>query len=323
VTRRVFVAGATGLAGSSIVRRLLKEPGIARIRAGHHSGGGAFVEDPRVEYVQGDLRKSEDCERLVAGTDLAVLAASQSGGAQEAVSAPWRQVTDNIVMDAVLLEALHRAGVRRAVFVSSATVYPERDGFTREDDLDWNKPPAAAYLGIGYAKRAAESLCHFWHAKTGMEIIVARASNIFGPYAKFDSKRSNFIPALIRKAVDRLDPFEVWGAPEVARDVIFSEDFADAIVALALADQIDYDIFNVGSGHTVTVGEVVNLVLDACGHSGAQVQWLQDRPTTIGFRALDCSKLAARIGWKPRVGVEDGIRRTVLWWQENRNVWTR
>ena len=227
MSRCVFVAGATGLAGSSIVRRLLTLDEVVTVRAGHMSDGGAFIADPRITYIRGDLRRAEDCDRMVAGAHLAILAAAQSGGAQEAVSAPWRQVTDNVVMDTVLLDALHRAGVRRTVFVSSATVYPELAGSIKESDLDWNIPPAPAYLGIGYAKRAAESLCRFWHERAGMAIIVARASNIFGPNAKFDPARSNFIPALIRKAVDRQDPFEVWGAPGVTRDVIYSEDFAE------------------------------------------------------------------------------------------------
>jgi nucleoside-diphosphate-sugar epimerase len=322
MSRRVFVAGATGLAGSSIVARLLKLDDVT-ISAAHHSGGGVFLDDPRITYVRGDLRNQDDCKRMVAGADLAILAAAQSGGAQEAASAPWRQVTDNVVMDTLLLDALHSAGVPRAVFVSSATVYPEQSGFIKEDDLDWNVPPPDAYLGIGYAKRAAESLCRFWHQRTGMAVIVARSSNIFGPYAKFDPARSNFIPALIRKAVDRQDPFEVWGSPDVARDVIYSEDFADAIVALALADEIRYDIFNVGSGQITTVGDVVRVVLGACNYASANVRWLQDKPTTIGFRALDRAKLTAQTGWAPTVGIEEGIQRTARWWQENQKIWTR
>jgi nucleoside-diphosphate-sugar epimerase len=143
--RTVFLAGATGLAGHSILRRLLLEPGVERILAGHTSYGGVFVEHPRVTYVRGDLRNTADCERIMAGADLAILAAAQSGGAQEAASQPWKQVTDNIVMDAVQLEVLHKVGVRRAVYVSSATVYPETHGYLKERDLDWNQPPAPAY----------------------------------------------------------------------------------------------------------------------------------------------------------------------------------
>lgn len=292
------------------------------IYAGHISDGGIFLNDPRVTYVRGDLRRPNDCARMMVGADLAILAAAESGGAQEAATAPWRQVTDNIVMDAVQLEALHKAGVRRAVFVSSATVYPETGGYLREEDLDWNQPPAPAYLGIGYAKRAAENLCNFWHEKGGLEVIVARTANIFGPYAKFDPSRANFIPALIRKAVAKQDPFEVWGSPEVARDVIYSDDFGDAIVTLACKCEISYDTFNVGSGKPATVGEVVTHILSAADYQAANVQWQRDRPTTVGFRALDCTKIS-QLGWRPKVGLAEGIQRTVNWWQEHKDIWTR
>jgi GDP-L-fucose synthase len=155
-----------------------------------------------------------------------------------------------------------------------------------------------------------------------LEIVVARAANIFGPYAKFDPARANFIPALIRKAVLKQDPYEIWGSHEVARDVIFSEDFGDAIVALACTCEMGYDTVNVGSGQAVTVGEVVSLILAAAGHEPVNVQWRQDRPTTVGFRALDCTKLAS-LGWRPKVGLAEGIRRTVSWWQEHKDQWTR
>jgi nucleoside-diphosphate-sugar epimerase len=320
--KAIAVAGATGLAGSSVIRRLLERHPGARIRGAHFGGDGCFIEDPRIDYLRLDLRRPEDCHRLFVGCDCAILAAAVSGGAAQTVAEPWRQVTDNLVMDAVLLDALHSAAVGRAVFISSATVYPERDGALREDDLDWNRDPPEAYLGVGWAKRAAEKLCQFWHRKTGIEIVIARAANIFGPYARFDPARANFIPALIRKAVDRQEPFEVWSGPEVARDVIYGDDFGDAVIALANASEIHFDTFNVGSGRLTTIGEVVTWVLRQVDHSPA-IRWRADAPGTIRTRLLDCDKLRRMTGWHARIGVEEGVRRTVTWWEANKDRWTR
>lgn len=321
--RIVFVAGAGGLAGSSVVRRLLAAcPGV-RVRAAHRSRNGCFLDDVRVDYVRGDLRSLEDCRRLMEGCSLAVLTAANSGGAQQAVTEPWAQVTDNLVMDAQLLQALHLEGVPRAVYVSSATVYPEADGLLREDDLDWNQDPPSAYFGIGWAKRSAEKLCRFWHDKAGLEVIVARSANIFGPFSKFDPRTANVIPALIRKAVDRMDPFEVWGSPDVTRDVIVSDDFGDAIVALLRAGDIAFDVFNVGTGRPITVGAIVDQVLKQAGHNPSRVVWRSDRPVTARFRALDCDKIHRATGWWPKIGITEGINVTVRWWEENRTSWTR
>jgi GDP-L-fucose synthase len=72
-----------------------------------------------------------------------------------------------------------------------------------------NREPHRAYFGVGWAKRYVEKLCRFWYEKAGLEVIIARSSNIYGPFAKFDAEVSHFVPALLRKAVDKRDPFEV------------------------------------------------------------------------------------------------------------------
>lgn len=321
--RTVFVAGASGLAGSSVVRRLLTASPTVRVRAGRRGDGGAVIHDPRVEYVRGDLRNDGDCRRLVKGCDWAVLTAANTGGAAQAVGEPWQQVTDNIVMDAQLLQALHAEGVRRAVYVSSATVYPNGEAAIAEDDLDWNQDPAAAQFGIGWVKRAAEKLCRFWHDATGIDIVIARAANIYGPFAKFDPQRANFIPALIRKAVARMDPFEAWGSPEVTRDVIYADDFADGVVALLGATGIAFEVFNLGSGRGVTVGEVVETVLRHAGHVPSAVTWREGAPTTARGKVLDCARIEKATGWRASVDLDEGIRRTVAWWQAEGNRWNR
>ncbi|MFZ0052901.1 MAG: NAD-dependent epimerase/dehydratase family protein [Desulfobaccales bacterium] len=318
----IFLAGATGLAGTSILRYLLTNFPQARIR-GTYFQTTPFLWDGRVDYLQADLTRRENCQRAMQGCRLAILAAANASGAGSAKAEPERQLTDNLVMDANLLEAAYREGVERIVFISTATVYQELAGHIREEDLDWNLDPPPAYLGVGWAKRAAEKLCQFWHEKYGLEVAIARAANIYGAYAKFDPARSNFIPAIIRKAVERIDPFVVWGSPEVARDVIYSEDFAKAITGLLYKKEIKFATFNVGSGKAATVGEVVRCSLRWAHHEPKEVIYDSSKPTTINLRVLDIDKIAKALDWQPMFSLEQGIKNTIEWWRENRQWWKK
>lgn len=320
--KTILVAGGTGLAGSGVVRALLRHSPSVRVRVSHR-GGGAVPDDPRVELVHADLTEAKDCRRAAAGCDAAVMAAAFTAGAQSSRDEPWRQVTDNVVMDARLLEAFHQEGVRRVIYVSTASAYQDFDGFIREDQMAWDRDPPQAFMGVGWGKRYGEKACRFWHDSTGMEVLIARLANVFGPNAKFDPATSHFIAATIRKAVDHLDPFPVWGSPHVVRDVLYADDFGDAVTAMLNATSIPFDVFNIGSGRKTTVGEVVEWTLRHAGHTPSRIAYGEDGPQTVPFRALDCAKARDMLGWRPSVGIEDGIRRTISWWQDNKESWSR
>jgi GDP-L-fucose synthase len=177
-------------------------------------------------------------------------------------------------------------------------------------------------MGIGWVIRFVEKLCKFWHHH-GMEIIIVRAANIFGPYANFDPVTSNFIPALIRKAVDRMDPFEVWGSPEIVRDVLFVDDLARAVLMMLDNPNITFDTFNIGSGIKTTVDDIVNWALKYSGYNPSKIVYNNKKPMTVPFRVLDCSKAKTVLGWKPEITIEDGMRKTVSWWTQNRNRWDK
>lgn len=318
----VFLAGATGSVGSAILEYMLNNYPTTRIRASYRQTE-PFIKHERVEHIKGDLRILDDCRKMVKGCDCAIMSASHSGGSKVMTSQPWKFINDNIIMNAQMLEAFFYENVKRVIYIGTATVYQEFEGYIKEEKLDMNKDPHPAYFGVAWISRFIEKLCRFWNEKTDMEIINVRASNIFGPYSNFNLETSYFIPAIIRKAAEKMDPFEVWGSPEVIRDVIYSEDFAKAIVLMLDNDKIKFDIFNIGSGVKTTVGDVVKWALKYANHKPSEIKYNQDKPTTIKFRALDISKAKKILGWEPKHTTEEGIKKTTAWWVENKDVWKK
>src|SRR5258708_21563786 len=276
----VFLAGATGLAGASILSHLLEHYPNTRIRAAYFANTPPYINHDRVEYVYGDLRSPANCRRLLRGCDGAILAAmSQGVGPGGAGAAALAQTSGTAILNTQLLEACRLEQVKRVVCIGTVTLYQEFDGNIQEGQLDLNQDPHPAYRGIGWAMRFVEKLCQVYHEQAGLDVLLVRSANIFGPYARFNPAPSNFIPARIRKAVDKLHPFEVWGSPQVTRDVIYSADFGRAIAMLLARNDLQFDVFNIGSGVKTTVGQAVTWALQAAGHRPIQINYNSHKPT--------------------------------------------
>jgi len=320
---KILLTGATGLVGTGILKRLLDRFPRARIRASFHKHTKPFIRNKRIEYVYADLRYPKDCARAAAGCGAAIMAAAATLNSSTVRGWPWQAIRDNAVMNMNVLEALHRAGAERVVCVLSATMYQPHRGKISERKLDFNKAPGGAYYGIGWQNRFIEKMCGLWKEKTGGDMITVRAANVYGPYAKFDPANSNFIPAIIRKAVGRMDPFEVWGSPDAGRDVIYVDDFASAVTALFRKNRVKSGVFNVGSGRAARVGEVVGYALESAGHSPRRIKYVRGRAAFIDTRILDCSCVKKATRWAPRYSVKDGIKETTEWWLDNKGWWKR
>jgi nucleoside-diphosphate-sugar epimerase len=320
--KKIFVAGGAGMAGTAIVEALLRIHPEARVRASWRHTPPA-VHDPRVEHVHLDLADPHALREALDGCEATILAASESGGIRMLAEQPWRQVTPNLLLAARWLEAAHHVGIRRALFIGSATCYQPLTGAIREDDLDLNIDPAPEAFGVGWTMRSAEKLCEFWARAADIEIVRVRAANIYGPRARFDPARSNFIPALVRKVADGMSPLDVWGTPDVTRDVIYSADFGEAIARLLVAPGAAGRVFNVGTGRPVQVGEVVKALLRAADTPDVQVVYADAGPSSSPCRVLDCNRLTTELGWAPPTSLEAGLGATLRWWRANRTTWQR
>jgi GDP-L-fucose synthase len=309
--RAVLVTGGSGFVGTHFVEALL-EAG-ARVRVPVHLRP-MIVQDPRVEQVQADLTRPEDCLRVCGGVEFVVHAAGAVAAAGVTATNPMSAITANLVLTARVLEGAWSAGVQRFLVFGSSTGYPATEHPVREDEM-WIGPTHPSYFGYGWMRRYLERISEFAAAKSQMGIALVRPTATYGRWDDFDPRTSHVIPALIRRAVAGEDPFEVWGTGNEVRDFLHVTDLVRGSL-LVLAKHAVCDPVNIGYGRTVRIRDVVGAILRAAGREGARVVYDATKPTAIPVRMVDTSKARELLGFEPRVSLEDGLADTVRWYQQ-------
>jgi len=311
--RNVLVAGGAGLVGASLTRRL--DALGAHVLASYHERPPPFLPE---RYRRFDFTRLDDCLTATRGMDDVFICAAQSFGAQVMHERPESLVLPNLNINAGLLEACHRNRVGRVLLVSSSTVYQEASRPIREEDLDLNLQPYPLYAGIGWVTRYIEQLARFYFARHGLRIAIVRPTNVYGPLDKFDDDKSHVLPALIKRALAREEPFVVWGSGRAVRDFLYVEDCVDDLVA-AIDRCATCEPLNVASGVGVTIRDAVEVVLEVCDHA-PEVRYDASKPDAIPYRVVDTARADRILGPRSRTSLRAGITETVRWYRAAREA---
>ena len=307
-----MVTGGAGFVGVNLIKRLLDEG--ADIRATLHINK-PVLNDNRIEYFYGDLRIEENCQKAVAGVDYVFMCAANTSGAKVMATTPLVHLTPNILMNMQMLQAAYTARVKKFLFISTNTVYPLTDFPVKESDVTNNF--YESYHIVAWMKRFTEIVCEMYsnRIKEPMKTIVVRPGNLYGPYDKFDWEKSKVIPAIMRRAIERHDPFEVWGDGMDLKDFLYIDDCIDGLI-LAMEKLEEFEPINIASGIPVTIRDVLTQILKSADYDDADVQYDSSKPTMIPKRMIDISLAKEKLGFEPKVSLQEGIRRTVQWYKE-------
>ncbi len=308
--KHVLVTGGTGFVGTHLVEALLRQGAMVRVTVHERQ---PIVTDDRVEAVRADLTQLEDCRRAMRGVQHVFHAAGAVAAAGVTASNPMAAITTNLILTAQCLQGAWAEGVERFLVFGSSTGYPPADHPIREDEM-WSGPTYSGYFGYGWMRRYLERLSEFVASKSGVQIALARPTAVYGRWDDFDPKTSHVIPALVRRAVEKQDPFEVWGTGDEVRDFLHITDLARGCL-LMLEKHATCDPVNLGYGQAVTVRQVVQTILQAAGHQNARLVFDPTKPSTIPFRMVDTSKARMLFGFEPQVSLEDGLADTVQWYR--------
>ncbi|MBA4373145.1 MAG: hypothetical protein C0402_09835 [Thermodesulfovibrio sp.] len=309
--KSVLVTGGSGFVGAHIVQELLRQR--AEVRVSVHERPLPFNDD-RVSVVRADLTRQEDCLRAVRDVDFVFHAAGAVSGAAVTPAEAVAGITANLVLTAQMLQAAASASVERFLLFSSSTVYPVVDHPVKEDEA-WEAPPHPSYEGYGWMRRYFEKLAGFVASKTTMKLAVVRPTAVYGRLDNFDPRTSHVVSALIRKAVERATPYEVWGSGDEVRDFLHVTDLARGCL-LMLEKYATGKPLNLGYGSGATIREIAGIILEAANYHGARVVFNTSKPVTIPFRVVDTSQAKAILGFEPLIALRDGLTDTVRWYEE-------
>ena len=304
--RKVVVTGGAGFLGRVIVARLREL-------------GDLEVVVPRsADY---DLVKGADVTRLLADAqpELVIHLAAVVGGIGHNQNNPGRFFYENLMMGTQLIEQSREMGVRKFVAIGTVCAYPK---FTpvpfKEDDI-WNGYPEETNAPYGLAKKMMLVQAQSYRAQYGFNAIYLLPANLYGPGDNFDLDTSHVIPALIRKCVEarraKNSFVDAWGTGRVSREFLFVDDCAEAIVRAArLYDESEP--VNLGTGNEIQIGELATLIAKLSNFDG-EIRWQSDKPDGQPRRKLDVSRAIEKFGFRAQTSLEDGLRRTIEWYESN------
>ena len=301
---KIYVAGHRGLAGSALVRRL-RTAGYENLVLRTHAeleltdavAVRRFFESERPEHV--------------------LLAAAKVGGILANDSMPAEFIRENLAIQTNVIHESWRAGVKRLLFLGSSCIYPRECPQPMKEEYLLTGPLETTNRPYALAKIAGIEMCSAYNRQYGTQYLAVMPTNLYGPGDNYDLQTSHVLPALIRKAHEARmrgeEKLVVWGTGRPKREFLYSDDMADACVALLRLEEAKFGeaigayppLLNIGAGEDLTIQELAELVCDVVGFKG-RLAFDASKPDGTPRKLLDSSRMAA-LGWRPRIGMEEGI----------------
>lgn len=312
--KKLLVCGATGFIGRNIAEHFARNED-------YEVYGTYFKSSPlgndKIKMICADLTNRTDVERTIEGINILIQAAATTSGAKDIVSKPYYHVTDNAIMNSLIFRAAFEHKVSRVIFFSCTVMYQSGEVGVKEDDFDANAEMYPNYFGVGWTKVYIEKMCEFYSRIGPTRYTAIRHSNIYGPYDKFDLEKSHVFGATMSKVLMSKDGrVVVWGTGEEERDLLYVSDLVDFVDMAIERQKTKFEVYNVGLGRAIAVSDLVKNMVAISGKDIA-IEYDLSKPSLKTGLFLNTVKAADELGWTPKIGLDEGIRKTMDWYHRH------
>ncbi len=310
----VAVTGGAGFIGSHLCEKLLEQPGTRVLCLDNYSSSSPknvehLAERPGFKALTGDVREQEQLARLFQSEKIElVYHLAAVVGVARTLEKPLDVLEVNIKGTSNVLEAARRAGCRRVVAVSSSEVYGNPTELPEREDGIIN--PSLPYA---VSKLAGEKYAEAYYQQHSMETVSLRLFNVYGP--RQNATPYGFVVGIFVDRALQGQPPEVYGDGSQTRDFTYIDDCVQALLLAGHRDAAAGQVFNVGTGESVTILDLAHLIVKLCGGQPAPVL-VPERPFDIKHRRADISRIKTLLGYQPRYTLVQGLGPTIRWYQQ-------
>jgi GDP-L-fucose synthase len=307
----IFLAGHRGLAGGAVLRAL------------NRRGCPNVLTRTREELDLEDSAAVRDFLQKIK-PEAVIIAAAKVGGIRANDRYPVEFLLQNVVIQNNLISGSYEAGVKKVLFLGSSCIYPKFAPQPIPEESLLTGPLEPTNEAYAIAKITGIKLCQAYAREYGANFISVMPTNLYGPGDNFNLESSHVLPALLRKAheakLNGASELVVWGTGVPRREFLYCDDLAEAL--LFLLNHYDQpEIINVGWEKDVSICELSEIICEITGFAG-KLRFDQTKPDGTPQKMLSTAKLR-KLGWEPKIGLREGIRRTYQWFLENRQVASR
>ena len=313
--KKILLCGATGFIGRNILNRLYKEDEYEIVGTYFKSQP---IEKYDIDWRKIDLRNPQEISKIMQNVDIVMQYAATTSGAKDIVSIPYIHVTDNAVINSLILREAYEHKIQNFVFPSCSIMYKSAEKPILENDFKEDEGVPEKYYGAGNTKVYLEKMCKFYSKFKRTKHTVIRQSNLYGPYDKYDLDKSHMFGATIHKVCEAKDKDNiiVWGKGNEERDLLYVDDLVDLILDALRQQENYFELVNGSYGESFSVNEIVKRIID---HSGKKLSIVYDetKPTIFSKMPISNSKAFKVFNWKPKTNFNDGIIKTLHWYRNN------
>ena len=310
--KKILICGATGFIGKNVTIGLSKNKNY-EIHAVRYKRP-EYDLPKNVIWHKADLRNPNTVDKLVKGMDIIIQCAATTSGSKDIVLVPYIHVTDNAIINSYMFRSAYNHRIKHFIFPSCTVMYPSSKKSTKE--TDFNGKIIDKYKGAGETKVYLEKIAKFYSMLSKTKYTIIRHSNIYGPHDKYDLDRSHVFGATITKVLTAKKKIEVWGTGNEIRDFLYADDLVNFIKIAINKQKTQYEIFNCGSGIPIKVKDLVKKIIKI-SKKDINIQFNKTKPTIPFNMYLNIKKSEKEIGWKPKIDIDTGIKKTIRWWNKN------
>lgn len=319
--RSVLVTGGASFIGSHLVDSLVEYGAKVKVIDNFSSGKIENLNKSldKIDIVKLDLETNDrkKVEREFKDIDIVFHLAAKHGGRGYIDSHP-ADVCSNMAIDNAVLNSANKMDVKKVIMASSACAYPPKlqqkstQYKLKESDTDLSdlSEPLSADIEYGWAKVMGEMQLRAFYKQYGLKGASMRFVTAYGPR----ENETHAIIALIYKALNKQDPYEVWGDGNQDRDFTYVKDITSACI-MAAEKVKEVDEFNVGTGERYNINDIIKLIFKMTGFEPSRIKYRNDMPTGVYSRALDISKIREKLGWVPKYTLTMGLKETIEWYK--------